>query len=171
MCESRPLALDDTTATVMNRHDPNSYWSGSQAREAQYLYVAFCELACAVFDYCEGARMQSPLSDESHLWEWRGGTRQSWAGTVLYYSLVHTARLLVFLACGDFPTAHALLGHCFDPVKDSVSTTWLRGFLRDGGDNNNQVSMRVSFAKLLEYWSSHATADCEDVRKNYTIKP
>ena len=34
---------------------PNIYWHDSQEHEAQYLYVAFCELASAMLDYSEGA--------------------------------------------------------------------------------------------------------------------
>jgi hypothetical protein len=44
----------------MNQRDPNGYWSGSEAREAQHIYVAFCELASAVLDYCEGTTMRQP---------------------------------------------------------------------------------------------------------------
>lgn len=150
----------------MNRQDPNTYWSGSVEREAQYLYVAFCELASAVFDYCEGVTMQSALAHELYRWERKGDTRQNWSGTVLYYSLVHTARLLVFLACGDFPTRHSSLGDCFNSERDPVRTAWLRGFLKDGGDHSNQVSTTVSFAELFEYWSSYRTADRQVVRNN-----
>jgi hypothetical protein len=137
---------------------PNIYWHDSQEREAQYLYVAFCELASAMLDYCEGATMRLSPSDElHHCGRSRDAayyTRQNWAGTVLYYSLVHTARLLVFLACGDFPKAHGPLGLCFDDTKKKpLSTDWLRGFLGEDIDKSNRVSTEVSFANLLEYWS------------------
>lgn len=136
---------------------PTIYWHDSQEREAQYLYVAFCELASAMLDYCEGATMRLPPSDELHHWgrsrDAAYYTRQNWAGTVLYYSLVHTARLLVFLACGDFPKGHSPLGLCFDPAKKPVSTDWLAGFLGEDTDKRNKTSTRVSFANLLEYWS------------------
>jgi hypothetical protein len=142
--------------SLMNQRDPNGYWSGSEVREAQYIYVAFCELASAVLDYCEGTTMRQPLSPDSY-------TRQNWGGTILYYSLVHTARLLVFLSCGDFPTRHDSLLKCFNPLEKPVSTDWLKKFLSVGGDNTKQSAKKVSFGELLEFWSSRPNANREVV--------
>jgi hypothetical protein len=137
--------------------DPNSYWHDSREREAQYLYVAFCELASAVLDYCEGATMRSaPCHDLHHRERRRDAayyTRQNWAGTVLYYSLVHTARLLVFLACGDFPKGHGQLGQCFDPAGQPAPATWLGGLLDENAQKKKR-SRTVSFANLREFWSA-----------------
>ena len=164
-----PWAVSDSIAarrSFMNQRDPNGYWSGSEAREAQYIYVAFCELASAILDYCEGTTMRQPLSPDSHSWERKGYTRQNWGGTILYYSLVHTARLLVFLSCGDFPTSHNSLLKCFNPLEKPVSTDWLKKFLSVDDDNTKQSCKNVSFGELVEYWSSRPNAN-RDVVSEY----
>lgn len=98
---------------------PESHW---RTRAEQRLYVAFCELASSLLDYAAGADTLEGVKASP--------ARLNWAATSLYYSIVHTARLLVFVPYGDFPTSHAQLPHClernesrFDDLACEVSST------------------------------------------------
>lgn len=128
---------------------PNSYWFSQRQHQSQRLYVAFCEFASAVLDFAEGAEIirQSKTSD----------LRLNWSSTILYYSLVHSSRLLIFIPFGDFPTAHASLSSCFDPeMRDPVVTNWLTGFVESGfSHSHTRFSDRVSFEKLVACWAKY----------------
>lgn len=103
--------------------ESNEYWGQAPEKNSQRLYVAFCELASAALDFSEGARTRFDVA--------RNDERSNWASTALYYSIVHSARLLVFLPFGDFPTRHDLLASCFKlEGGESVRTNWLNAFLR-----------------------------------------
>jgi len=99
------------------------YWRGG--RQPQRFYIAFCLLVSALQDWALGQKEQR----EQNL---------NWSATCSYYSLVHTGRLLVFLALGDFPKSHAELRTLFfpDPTRsprprrspDGYPFDWLREF-------------------------------------------
>jgi len=90
---------------------PNEFWESDDRCRDQKFYTAFCILASACSDYAAGIK----LKRQNNL---------NWACTVLYYSLVHAARLMCFVQTGDFPTAHNQLG---DLLR--------QGWLRVGGRN------------------------------------
>lgn len=106
-----------------SHHESNEYWNQTPQQTSQRLYVAFCELASAALDFSEGARTQFDVV--------RNDERSNWASTALYYSIVHSARLLVFLPFGDFPTRHDHLARCFQlDGTETIRTNWLNAFLR-----------------------------------------
>lgn len=125
--------------------DPSVYWSASSTRESQRLYVCFCELASAALDYAEGHSLLR--RDERR----HGAARLNWAGTAFYYSLVHSARFLVFSAVGDFPTQHNRLSQAFcDRSPGPVSTNWLGEFLSAPKNWTTQVG----FKALSTHWAT-----------------
>src|SRR5258708_25963353 len=96
-----------------SHQEANEYWSQGPDQTSQRLYVAFCELASAALDYSEGVKTRFEIESNDE--------RSNWASTALYYSIVHSARLLVFLPIGDFPTRHDHLANCFQrDVERSV---------------------------------------------------
>src|SRR5579862_4697387 len=124
-------------------------WLVSQERQSQFLYVAFCEYASTVLDLCEGESIIRSTSTSS--------VRQNWAATVLYYSLVHSGRLTVFMGAGDFPTRHHELPRCFDENWNGVvRLDWLSEFLRDDatrfGRQDAEQNRSALFSGLLEQW-------------------
>ncbi len=125
---------------------PSEYWNSSETRKAQRLYVSFCELAASALDYAEGLSLLR--RDERR----QGAARLNWAGTAFYYSLVHSARFLIFTAVGDFPTQHNKLAQALSiSHSGTVSTDWLRSFASNG---NVSSATKISFEHLVDYWSS-----------------
>ena len=96
---------------------PNEYWEHDDASRDQKFYTAFCILASACSDYAVGAEL-------------RLHKKLNWACTVLYYSLVHAARLICFVETGDFPTGHNQLGKLFMCGSWRVGNSWVKRKLR-----------------------------------------
>ena len=92
---------------------PNEYWEQSNLCRDQKFYTAFCILASACSDYAVGA-------------EFKLHKKLNWACTVLYYSLVHAARLVCFVETGDFPTGHSQLGELFRQGRQRGGRSWVR---------------------------------------------
>ena len=122
--------------------DPLDYWREIPERRAQQLYVAFSEFASSCLDYCEGCKvLREAVASDGRL---------NWASTILYYALVHSARLLVFLAFGDFPTNHKQLANCFEDGGGDVRTNWLDGFAHPP---RGPYRASVTFTRLCDFWS------------------
>lgn len=135
-----------------SHQEASEYWSQGPDQTSQRLYVAFCELASAALDYSEGVKTRFEIESNDE--------RSNWASTALYYSIVHSARLLVFLPIGDFPTRHDHLANCFQrDVERSVRTTWLEAFLRVSASRFRQnirhrrYYTEVEPANLYGYWT------------------
>lgn len=147
---------------------PSEYWNRDEETRAQCVYVGFCELAAATLDYAEGlsllwrpATAIFTIGDDQPR---PGAARLNWAATAFYYSLVHSARFLVFGAVGDFPTSHSKLpqAFCCFPL---ASTDWLQQFIqrprsgrdpcsdgrrhRDAGPRYNAT---VGLDQLMDTW-------------------
>jgi hypothetical protein len=115
------------------------------------MYISFCELAAAALDYAEGLSLLR--RDERR----QGAARLNWAGTAFYYSLVHTARFLIFTAAGDFPTAHNKLGQVFSESNSGgVSTNWLNSF---AASPTVHYTTKISLEHLVGYWSDGASKE------------
>lgn len=93
--------------------EPNEYWEHDDVCHDQKFYTAFCILASACSDYAVGTELKLRK-------------KLNWACTVLYYSLVHTARLICFVENGDFPTGHNELGELFRLGSRGVSSSWVK---------------------------------------------
>jgi hypothetical protein len=79
---------------------PWDYWRTDDLRRDQCFYVGFALLASGLNDYAVGRDL--------HL-----SKKLSWSASAYYYSMVHSARLALFLVFGDFPTGHGPLANCF----------------------------------------------------------
>lgn len=91
---------------------PNEFWDCSDTHRDQKFYTAFCMLVAACSDYATGVKLQ----------------RQkilNWSCTVLYYSLVHAARLICFVDTGDFPIRHNQLSDLFANGHLGRGQTWI----------------------------------------------
>jgi hypothetical protein len=124
---------------------PSEYWNACEARKSQRLYISFCELAAATLDYAEGLSLLR--RDERR----QGAARLNWAGTAFYYSLVHSARFLIFTAIGDFPTQHGQLPRAFSTEPaGTFSTSWLKSF---APTQAGQYTAKSHSEQLVEFWS------------------
>jgi hypothetical protein len=124
---------------------PPEYWNSTQTRRAQRLYVSFCELAAAALDYAEGLSL---LRRDVRR---QGAARLNWAGTAFYYSLVHSARFLIFTAAGDFPTKHNELADAFSKSRSgTVSTDWLKRF---APSPTVRYTTKVNFEEVVDFWA------------------
>lgn len=92
---------------------PNEYWEHDDASRDQKFYTAFCMLVSSCSDYAVGADLKLRKN-------------LNWACTVLYYSLVHAARLICFVETGDFPTGHKELGELFRLGSQRVGNSWVK---------------------------------------------
>lgn len=95
-----------------------AYWDDNH--QPQRFYVGFCLLMSGIQDALLGRKEQ----EEKNL---------NWAATCSYFSLVHTGRLLVFLAIGDYPTEHRELRELIQGSrgKGDKNKWWLNNFVQD----------------------------------------
>jgi len=91
---------------------PSEYWEQDDASRDQKFYTAFCMLVAACSDYATGVKLQRQKT-------------LNWSCTVLYYSLVHAARLICFMDTGDFPIKHNQLSDLFSNGHLSSGQTWI----------------------------------------------
>jgi len=130
---------------------PSEYWNSTQTRKAQRLYVSFCELAAAALDYAEGLSL---LRRDARR---QGAARLNWAGTAFYYSLVRSARFLIFTAVGDFPIKHNQLADAFSKSRSgTVSTDWLRSF---APSPTVRYATKVNLEEVVDYWARGASRE------------
>jgi len=103
--------------------DSNEYWKRSDELIAQKLYITLCQLISGSLDYALGCY----LRDREIL---------SWSVTASYYSMFLFARMIIFIAKGDFPKGHDLIGNFFSAdgnfltKKKKPIQRWLSGFLK-----------------------------------------
>src|SRR5207244_4019820 len=117
-----------TTIAINRERLPSiEYWRVCEARKARRVYISFCLLTSSIQDALLGCKER----DASNL---------NWSSTCSFYSLVHTGRLLCFLALGDFPTRHQGLRNLLSTTAstdfknqrdDGFPFDWLRKFTRD----------------------------------------
>ncbi len=98
----------------MRYGEPNEFWESNDRYRDEKFYTAFCILVSACSDYAAGIK----LKRQNNL---------NWACTVLYYSLVHAARLMCFVQTGDFPRQHNELGDLLSQRRRTVGggNTWI----------------------------------------------
>lgn len=127
-----------------------SYWRSPTERPPQRFYVAFCLLTSSIQDRLLGLKEQK----DNNL---------NWSATCSYYSLVHAARLLSFLALGDFPTSHGVLRRLLleeaggarnrPPPHDGYPFDWLRGFTQVAELEHTWGRPRVGAANIESFRS------------------
>ena len=112
----------------------NIFWNASHERTAQKFYLTLCLYISAVSDLAVGL----DLKDQKKL---------NWSTTASYYSIVHSARMIIFAAVGDYPTQHNKISDLFTGNPSSgrrngsssyeFSTDWLSKFTKDNAIRSN----------------------------------
>jgi hypothetical protein len=87
------------------------YWQENQERTLQMSDVALCLLMAAIQD--------AVLGEVN-----RRFRNLNWSATISYYSLVHSGRLVVFSALGDYPMSHDSLRRLLR--GEGVRLDWLQ---------------------------------------------
>lgn len=122
----------------------NQYWNQSPQRKIQKFYIAFCLLNSAIFDYSVGL----DLKEQSKL---------NWSASCFYYSMVHCARLLVYIPLGNFPTGHKKIINFLNipgnPREIKQRFDWLNTFLSNGERDNIYLSEEYSQAHFYNYYT------------------
>ena len=116
---------------------PDEFWELNDRYRDQKFYTAFCILASACSDYAVGVSLQRQ-------------NKLNWACTVLYYSLVHGARLACFVETGDFPRGHTQLSDLFSngelrlSTRTNTTNTWigkkLQSYVREQGTHVEPIT-------------------------------
>lgn len=116
---------------------PNDFWNRDTTHRDQKFYTAFCILQSAMSDYALGCDLKSRNC-------------LNWSATAYYYSMVHSSRLICFLAEGDFPTNHQKLASLFSS-SGNVKTTWLNNFNGTPGidTSRSQISNYYAGSSLI----------------------
>jgi len=131
------MTTNDTQA--QGSHDPQTlpslrYWTENKERRAQRFYVMLCLALASIHDHFVAA-------------EERRRKNLNWSATMAYYSMVHAARFLCFLAFGDFPTNHAKLAQLMTGCGES-QLNWLK-------ESMNAIRSRVSVADAAQQLVGH----------------
>lgn len=101
----------------------NKYWSQSPDKIAQKFYTTLCLYTSASLDFGVGI----DLKDRDIL---------NWSVTASYYSILHSARMIVFAAVGDYMMNHTKISDFFSPNnpvnrENKYYTNWLKKFKKD----------------------------------------
>ncbi|MCJ7646001.1 hypothetical protein MUO65_03725 [bacterium] len=76
----------------------------------------------------------------------------NWSTTASYYSIVHSSRMIVFTAVGDFPTQHNALSGLFAGNKRPCKLNWLRRFASDYTHHPNDNGATFSRQELCNHY-------------------
>jgi hypothetical protein len=121
------------------------YWNQNNTRKDQKFYTAFCLLQTAISDYA----VARELNQEDKL---------NWAATAYYYSLVHSLRLVTFIALGDFPTGHAQLAELYKNGSVNIRRTnhaWLPNFSRTYRDSLTETTIEFRRKAIAAYFTKN----------------
>lgn len=117
--------LDDNQFMELINFQSNCFWNEPDKRQSQKLYVALCLFISAASDFAVGLDLNN-------------SGKLNWSTTASYYSILHSARLIIFLAIGDYPAkkgGHTYISNFFagKPKSDkspdkSYFGDWLEDF-------------------------------------------
>lgn len=129
-------------------HPSLAYWDLDENRRVQRYYIALCLLMAALQDALLGRTEQTSKN-------------LNWSATVSYYSLVHTGRLVVFTATGDFPTHHGPLRTLLSDPDRQVVLDWLQEFKKLEGVRPTQ-GPSTSFAEVAALLEAHSLEQLQE---------
>lgn len=134
------------------------YWDSDENRRVQRYYIALCLLMASLQDALLGRTEQTSKN-------------LNWSATVSYYSLVHTGRLVVFAALGDFPRNHAPLRSLLSEPDRQVVLDWLQEFKRLEGARPTQ-GPRTSFAEVAALLEARSLEQAQErlARLGHTLR-
>ncbi|MEA5516143.1 hypothetical protein [Nodularia sp. UHCC 0506] len=123
----------------------NQFWYQSDERQAQKLYVALCLYISAASDFAVGIDLKN-------------NDKLNWSTTASYYSILHSARLIIFLAVGDYPqqNGHEDIRNLFRGQNRSGNTNlfsgnWLKKLARNAGFQSSPED-KFTLAQLCSYY-------------------
>lgn len=104
----------------------NRYWMQHPEEIAHKFYITLCLYISAVSDFAVGLDLKD-------------GNKLNWSVTASYYSIIHSLRMIIFAAAGDYPTGHGEISKLFngriDPqlgdkieISYECSCNWLKRF-------------------------------------------
>jgi len=139
---------------------PMEYWMPRDLRQQkdrvrQRFYVACCLLMSSVQDYFLGLKEKE---DKNF----------NWSATCSYYSMVHTARLICFLAHGDFAKGHKDMADFLRQPEGCgarLSRNWLHGF--SGGTVKSGKLEREDHDVLLTFFEGLGIRDVRGKLKSF----
>lgn len=128
----------------------NQYWTQSTEKTqspekiVQKFYVTLCLFISAASDFAVGLDL-------------RDNKKLNWSVTASYYSIVHSTRMIVFAAVGDYPKGHSVLANLFSGgqgISPNWLGEWLRRFDTPGFERYNRVGPRARFTldELSHYY-------------------
>lgn len=109
--------------------ESNKYWMQNDDKRYQRFYIAFCLLNSAIFDYSVGLDLKTQK-------------KLNWSASCFYYSMVHCARLLLFIPFGNYPCSHSGMISYLENNANHVTFNWLDDFL------NNTKELRIFNKKV-----------------------
>lgn len=132
------------------------FWRRDQTHIDQKFYSGFCILMSACLDYATGIDLYAQR-------------KLNWAATTMYYSMIHSGRLVCLLSVGDFPTGHSQLGQLF-ARGETRGGTWLNAYKRKRFIDLRNEDFENSFA-LSEIHQAFITmgADPTDMEEALTV--
>ena len=119
------------------------YWCTSPNKKAQKFYTTLCLYISAVLDFSVG----HDLKDSYKL---------NWSTTASYYSMVHSARMIVFAAIGDYPKDHKpLVEQLFGgkATKNGIRCDFLEKPTND--KDNLKKTDRIKLDELAQHYSEN----------------
>ncbi len=125
----------------------SEYWKSSERRLDRRFYISYAILSTVIMDYAIGLKY---MKEKIH----------SWSIISLYYSMVHSLRLMLFNTLGDFPRYHDTMIKFLKGQTDWEwpKASWLRKWREydpDGLDEINRQwgssrDMRLTSVQFIE---------------------
>lgn len=120
----------------------NIYWAQNEEKKAQKFYITLCIYISAVSDYFIGL----DLKEQGKL---------NWSVMASYYSIVHSARMIIFAIIGDYPKQHNKLSSLFNQKVNSEKNfkcNWLQSFDSYYSKRSNSTS-EISLSELIRHYA------------------
>lgn len=155
------------------RAEVRDYWEHNTEHEDQYFYVGFALLASSIHNYAVGRDLDLV-------------GKRDWSATAYYYSMVHSGRLAVFLAYGDYPKGHELLARAFENETSirKKRDSWFANFVQGEAPCARETFSRSELVtwysrngmgctetdRILAYWA-RALKQCKALREDSNYEP
>ena len=136
----------------LNDLQSNNYWRRTQKRIKQKYYIAFSLINSALFDFSVGLDLKKQ-------------NKLNWSASCFYYSMVHCARLLVFIPCGNFPTGHSDILKLLNNgnLREYQNKwNWLDYFIGNSREEMQFKSSVVIREDIINYYNSFEIGDFND---------
>lgn len=137
-----PSLKNITILMDFSQFKSNKFWCESDERQAQKLYVALCLYISAASDFAVGIDLKNNY-------------KLNWSTTASYYSIFHSARLIIFLAIGDYPQqdGHKKIKDLFTGIDNTnrFSANWLKKLARNAGFQSSSED-KFTLAQLCSYY-------------------